>query len=407
MTSTQPQPLFDNLSWMDNLKPNPVINEYLSSLQVENIEKEYALAKRFLLSYKGSQDTFNSYRREVERLCQWSWLHQGQSIKEIDRHAMEGYFEFVQKPPKSWVSQKHSQRFIEDANGDRVPNSEWRPFLIREQRKQTGKTYDGLSQATLRAIIAGTSTFFTYLQQENYLTQNPVLLIRQKSHMIQKQHQARITRKLSDEQWNILIKEVTKRCEKNSEFERHLFIFSAFYLMGIRISELADTSHHKPVMGDFFKDNDGLWWFRVIGKGNKSRDIAVCDDMIEQLVRYRGYLGLSAMPLPGEAVSILVKKRGHGGIGVRQLRKIVQEGFDIVIEELNRQSKQEDAQRMQQATVHWLRHTAISKDVQMRPREHVRDDAGHESVQITDRYIEIEMQERHASARSKKLMRDI
>ena len=57
--------------------------------------------------------------------------------------------------------------------------------------------------------------------------------------------------------------------------------------------------------------------------------------------------------------------------------------------------------------MHWLRHTAISKDVVLRPREHVRDDAGHQSVQVTDRYIEVDMQARHATARGKKLINEV
>jgi len=54
-----------------------------------------------------------------------------------------------------------------------------------------------------------------------------------------------------------------------------------------------------------------------------------------------------------------------------------------------------------EATVHWLRHTGISDDVKIRPREHVRDDAGHSSSAITDKYINIERKARHQSAKNK------
>ena len=40
----------------------------------------------------------------------------------------------------------------------------------------------------------------------------------------------------------------------------------------------------------------------------------------------------------------------------------------------------DEAQDLDSATVHWLRHTAISVDVAQRPREHIRDDAGHENA---------------------------
>ena len=53
------------------------------------------------------------------------------------------------------------------------------------------------------------------------------------------------------------------------------------------------------------------------------------------------------------------------------------------------------------ATVHWLRHTGISEDVKIRPREHVRDDAGHSSSATTDRYIDVELAARYLSAQHK------
>jgi len=50
------------------------------------------------------------------------------------------------------------------------------------------------------------------------------------------------------------------------------------------------------------------------------------------------------------------------------------------------------------------RHTGISEDVKRRPREHVRDDAGHSSSAITDRYIDVELKERAKSAKKKPMI---
>lgn len=75
-----------------------------------------------------------------------------------------------------------------------------------------------------------------------------------------------------------------------------------------------------------------------------------------------------------------------------------QPGFSEMAEE-----EDDDADFLMTATVHWLRHTGISDDVKHRPREHVRDDAGHSSSAITDRYIDIELKERNASAKAKKI----
>ena len=402
MESNHPQPLFDNAIWLAQA-PCASVKTALETSKIENIVSEYAYARRFLLSYQGSDDTFNSYRREVERLCQWSWNYRQKPLKTIDRHDMEAYFQFVQNPPKSWVSEKHCQRFTTNEAGQRVPQLDWRPFLIRKSVKQpTGTKKSGTAQATLRAVMAGTSTFFTYLMQENYRHNNPVMLIRQKSQYLQKHQTLRVIRKLSDEQWEQLIKEIWSKCQHDVRYERHLFIFAAFYLLGCRISELADSASHKPLMSDFYADSHGLWWFKTVGKGNKVREVAVSDEMLQYLTRYRRSLGITALPSPSEHIAIIPKVKGQGGIGIRQLRKIVQSGFDLTIDALLEQGEREKADAMRQVTVHWLRHTAISADVQQRPREHVRDDAGHQSVQITDRYIDIDHRARHASARSRR-----
>ena len=85
----------------------------------------------------------------------------------------------------------------------------------------------------------------------------------------------------------------------------------------------------------------------------------------------------------------------------RPIRHLVQDCFDQAADYLEANSDQEEANSLRMATVHWLRHTGISEDVKHRPREHVRDDAGHSSSAITDRYIDIELRERAKSAKNK------
>lgn len=157
-------------------------------------------------------------------------------------------------------------------------------------------------------------------------------------------------------------------------------------------------------MGHFQPDIDGNWWFLTVGKGNKEREISVSDAMLEALKRYRLSRGLSPLPSAGESTPLIHKTRGKGGItSTRQIRSIVQHCFDLAGEAMRKEGFHDEAERLSDATVHWLRHTGISEDVKHRPREHVRDDAGHGSSAITDRYIDVERAERHASARKKQI----
>jgi hypothetical protein len=126
--------------------------------------------------------------------------------------------------------------------------------------------------------------------------------------------------------------------------------------------------------------------------------------MLDALKRYRVFRGLSNLPSKSDQNPLIPKFVGVGGItSTRQIRKIVQDCFDLAIQSMHNSGFVEEAEQLESATVHWLRHTGISDDVKIRPREHVRDDAGHYSSAITDKYIDIELQERHNSAREKEI----
>jgi integrase len=195
--------------------------------------------------------------------------------------------------------------------------------------------------------------------------------------------------------------------ENAQNHERTLFIMNALFAMYLRISELAASARWQPQMGHFFKDMDNNWWFKTVGKGNKERDVSVSDAMLAALKRYRLSLGLSALPPPGETYPLIPKVLGSGPISdTRQIRNIVQRCFDQAIQRLKQDNFLDEADMLLSATVHWLRHTGISEDVKIRPREHVRDDAGHSSSAITDRYIDIELRARHASAKKKRIKQE-
>jgi len=191
------------------------------------------------------------------------------------------------------------------------------------------------------------------------------------------------------------------------EHERTLFILSALYAMYLRISELTANPRWAPQMNHFTRDGDGNWWFTTVGKGNKERQIAVSEAMLEALKRWRKYLAYSPLPSPADYAPLIPKNRGRGPItSTNQIRILVQYAFDAAIEQLHHDKLSEEAETLYEATVHWLRHTGISDDVKIRPREHVRDDAGHSSSAITDKYIDIELRERHESARKKRIFDD-
>ena len=391
-----PKPFFDTMEEMPNPFKNPILKINIGeAVRLEGALDDYQYASEFIYSYRGSPDTFATYRREIEHFLHWSWLIAEKSIKSVLRQDIEAYVEFTKSPPTSWIGNRNVSRFI-NQSGERVPNVAWRPYV-----SVNGEYV--LSQAAVQSLFSVLSSFYNFLIQENFVAANPVAQLRQKSKYLRKHQSQGKIRRLSPLQWDYVIETAELLAKDNPQVhERTLFVLTALFGMYLRISELVETSRWQPQMGHFQMDQEENWWFLTVGKGNKEREVSVSDAMLEALKRYRLSRGLPPLPAPGESTPLIHKTRGKGGItSTRQIRGIVQHCFTRAASKMKEEGFSEEADRLETATVHWLRHTGISEDVKIRPREHVRDDAGHGSSAITDRYIDVERAERHASAKLK------
>lgn len=406
-----PQPIIDGLEIIGNpFRAQAFSAAVYLDAPLPGADQDLEFALKFLYSYNGSSATFNSYRREIERLLQWAWRIEQRTVIGLQREHIEEFIKFCLQPPQAWIGTKNVARF-KVHQGARIVNPDWRPFVVNVSKTdfRAGKVADvkafSPSQAAIKATFTALSSFYDYLLQESLTEINPVALIRQKSKFVRRDHQAAPVRRISNLQWDYVLETAALMAGENpQEHERTLFIMNALYAMYLRISELVADERSAPVMGDFRKDRDGNWWFHVTGKGNKSRTITVCDEMLNALRRYRRFLGLSPLPLSNEQTPLVPKHKGHGPVtATRHIRLIVQTCFDHAFERMRNDGLQDDAEDLRAATVHWLRHTGISEDVKFRPREHVRDDAGHSSMATTDRYIESDLRERHESGRKKRI----
>ena len=367
------------------------------------------IAINFLSVYNGNNATFESYRRELERLLQWSWLIAKKSILEIIREDIEAYIKFCMKPPREWIGKKQVVRYLKK-NGLRKPNPAWRPFIVKVSKtdfkngeKPKLSSYQ-MSQSSIRALFAVLGSFYDYCLLEEKIQRNPITLIRQKSRYIQKEQKQQKIIRLSDDQWAMCLKIAKKIAEKKEVHKRTLFIITAMYLMYLRISEFAESDRWTPSMNHFYRDSDEQWWFKVLGKGNKLRTIAVSDAMLGALSDYRKSFDLSPLPSPSDHSPLIPKIKGKGAIkSTRQIRRLIQSCFDDAILELRNNKLNNEANILETATAHWLRHTGIADDVNKRGRSimHVRDDAGHASIITTEGYSDVEMKDRHKSARNK------
>lgn len=128
-----PTPIFYNLAHLDIGAIPIVLQDVKCSVDIAVLKQDTELVTRFLLSYKGSTATFNAYRRELERLCQWSWFLNATSICKLTRDHIEEFIRFTLKPPKAWIGVKNVAGFMK-RDGERVPNPNWRPFVASDSK---------------------------------------------------------------------------------------------------------------------------------------------------------------------------------------------------------------------------------------------------------------------------------
>lgn len=268
-----PSPIIDNLEFIGN--PFKVAPQSPNWISFSDAQQDLELSLKFLYSYNGSTATFNSYRRELERLLQWSWQIEKTSILELQREHIEEFINFCINPPEAWIGIKNVARFKKSPDG-RIPNKDWRPFVVnvsKEEFKRGKEANIGEyfpSQAAIKATFTAISSFYDYLLQEGEVSSNPVALIRQKSKFISRDQQAPIVRRISNIQWDYVLETAELLADQDpEEHERTLFIMNALFAMYLRISELVADERSTPLMCDFERDRDGNWWFKVTGKGNK------------------------------------------------------------------------------------------------------------------------------------------
>jgi site-specific recombinase XerD len=253
----------------------------------------------------------------------------------------------------------------------------------------------------MKICYSAVSAYYDYLTDEGYAFGNPIPAIRKQSPYLIKGATQKTIKRLSDLQWDFVLECAETAADKDPMHERTLFVIATLKTLYLRVSELSDRSNWQPVWKHYWQDSDGNNWLKVLGKGNKLRDVSVPSALspyIDRYQRYRSSLNSSF----GINSAMVAKNRGSGGMTSRQLRRIVQEGFDLAYDRMIAEGFGGEAKALREATTHWLRHTGASQDIATRPLKHMSDDLGHASMGTTDQiYIQSDMKERAKSGKGR------
>ena len=415
-------PLFDahksfvrlpmGLAMLDEYPDSKLFIETLRKTNPDIIQ-DFTQSQAFLKSYsRKSEATYRSYRNEVERLLLWSWTITDKTIIQLKRPELEAFFDFVHSPPANWVADSVQDRF-KQIGGEWLQNENWRPFAAKISKQDRKKALAGgldvnpdksghkLSGEAMKICFSAISCFYDYLADEGYAFGNPIPAIRKQSPYLIKGATHKSIKRLSDLQWDYVLGCAESAANADSSYERMLFVVSLLKSLYMRVSELSDRSNWQPVWHHFWEDSDGNHWLKVLGKGNKLRDISVPSALFPYIKRYKNYRSEASSNFNTNA-ALVSKNRGSGGMTSRQIRRIVQEAFDMAFDKMLAEGFADEARALREATTHWLRHTGASQDIATRPLKHMADDLGHASMGTTDQvYIQSDMKERARSGKDR------
>ncbi|MDL2189235.1 tyrosine-type recombinase/integrase [Pseudomonas sp. ChxA] len=406
-----PRPLFDTIEsilgdYADFKDLHPDMAPYLAAFPAEiSVETDLRHARAFLKSYSQSPSTFKNYRGYLERLILWSWIVQSKSVLDLTRTDAEAFLAFNVAPPQSWVGASAMRRFA-PKDGLLMFNPRWRPFGVKIEkadRKRAAEAHvkpvasqkkQGSGSTDLIYSVA--CSFYDFLLQDGMDIASPFKSIKRVKG---KRGKPKI-KALTTLQWDYLVGEAETMANEDPKHERTLFIVVALFAMYLRVGDLSGRDDWLPTMNSFFKRN-GSWWFEVVGKGNKEREITVKDAFIPYLKRYRESLNMSPLPTKADDAPLLYTSHGRPNLTARQIRNIVQPVFDRARSRMQADGQPEDeCQELMEVTLHWLRHTGATFDAKFRDAKHLQMDLGHESLSTTqDIYYNAINQERSASNR--------
>lgn len=359
------------------------------------------------LAYTGrnkSEHTFSRFRNEIERFLLWSFLLKGKPIDDMRKADILEYVDFCWQPPVSWISLVSSDRFSPES-GQYTVNKDWRPFRLKLPKNQLIKNPDKKkykpSQMTLKSTFTAVIAFYKYLMNEEICFGNPAQIAKTDCRYFISDAQVKEIRRLSEDQWLYVFQSAEDMANSDVRYERSLFVIASLKTLFLRISELSERKDWSPEMSHFWQDEDHNWWLKIYGKGRKLRDVTVPDGYLKYLKRYRSYRGLTPLPYPGDNSSLVEKIRGRGGMTSRHLTRLVQEVFDEAYDRMKRDSGEDRAKRLKEASTHWLRHTGASMEIERgRALKDLSEDLGHASMATTDTiYVQSEHKKRAASGK--------
>jgi integrase len=249
-----------------------------------------------------------------------------------------------------------------------------------------------LSATSRRAALLIINALFSYLVKAGYLSGNPLALVKRRVHGNILNSQG-VQRFLEQDLWQALldtIEALPKATERQLQhYQRSRFLVALLYLLGPRVGEVATHT-----MGSFVEIR-GRWWWTVTGKGKKTARVPVNQDMLEALINYRTFFGLTPLPVPEETTPLVMSLKGTSGISDNMIYRITKTLFNQAAEQLETTDPWRAA-KLRRASTHWFRHTSITHQADAGiSLKFLQRNARHSKLDTTSLYLHAEDNQWH------------
>lgn len=221
-----------------------------------------------------------------------------------------------------------------------------------------------IARASVRRRLASLKSFLRYACDVGYLRANPAMLLKVPAERKKiKERTLGVTEIEMMSDAAILAISDAKTPQKKIQAQRNYLVFELFYCGGFRVGEVATLT-----WGAIHLNQSGLPYIKVIGKGDKERDVRLPVELYQYLLKNRQRKSDKTEP-------IFISQKTLEPVCDRHIRRIIK---SIALA----------AGLSRIPSPHWLRHSHATHAAKNTPIHVITKTLGHSSGKITiDNYL--------------------
>ena len=321
--------------------------------------------------------TWRAYRKEAERFLLWAVMERRKALSSLDGDDCVAYRDFIAAPGPDWTGPRNAQRW----------SDAWRPF-------------EGpLAPASQAAAVTIVRSLCEWLVRRHYLDSNPWDDVPKRPDAPSMPR----LRALSQKQWDLVQAWLAEQ-PPSPALRRLRFILSYAYMSGMRLSELVASKvewlRHEQL--DDGPDGEVMAWsIMVLGKRNKWREVPLPDPAVEALQEHFADRGLDPELLANPPETPIIAKLSlNAPLSAARLYEVLVSAFKRCADDVWAADRRA-AERIREASTHWLRHTYGSHSAARGvPQDVLQANLGHESLATTSIYVRAEKGRRHKAVQA-------